>query len=1444
MSTRRTRPGPARRRSVVAALTGAFLLSIIPALPVAADTTAQALPFAQDWSDTSLITTDLVWDAVPGVVGYRGDGIASTGTDPQQVTVDSNVIDVQANETNPNTFTTGGVAEFHIADPVVALQGSGTADAPSVVFNLSTTGLSDIHVAYNLRDIDGSADNAFQQVALQYRVGSSGNFTNVPAGYVADATTGPSAATLVTPVSVTLPAAANDQAVIGIRVITTDATGSDEWVGVDDIAVTGTPIEGDSPPAVEATTPAQDATDVAVDAGIDIAFDEAVDVADPWFTIACTLSGAHSAVVSGIGASRSLNPDDDFTPGEICTVTILAGQVSDQDADDPPDVMLADYEFSFTTASPVVVPSLVINEIDYDQPGADGAEFLEIKNTAASAVSLGGVSIVYVNGASGGAVSYRTTALPNVSLAAGAWYVVCANAANTPNCDLDITPDTDLIQNGAPDALALMFDGLIVDAVSYEGSTPGFTEGSGTGLIDDGATATGSIGRCPDGADTNQNNADFALRPGSPGSTNNCDDVGPSVLATTPFGGSVGVASDASIGITFSEAVNAVGSWFAISCATTGAHGASVSGGPVTFTLDPTLDFASGELCTVTVFSAQVTDVDVLDPPDVMPPPNYTFSFTVADGPVCEQPFVPIYQIQGTGPAAAITGNVTTQGVVVGDFESTTGLSGFYLQDPVGDGNVATSDGIFVFTGSANVVSAGQVVRVSGFARERFNQTALNGTNDNSSPVTAIVDCGAGSVAPTDVTMPFAALDSPERYEGMLVRLPQNLVISEYFNYGRFGEIVLALPLAGETRPFTGTAIDEPGAPANARTLANSLRRITLDDGLGIQNPEFLRHPNGAAFELDNRFRGGDTVQNTIGVIGFDFSLYRIQPTAPAVYTAVNARPSEPGQVGGTLRVAAMNTLNYFLSTDDIQEPTNAPDDPADNICGGNANLECRGADGDQPTELTRQHDKLIEALAGLDADIIGLNELENTPGVDPLGDPVYGIVPGLNAAFGPGTYAAIQTGVIGTDAIRVGLVYRPGVVTPVGPFKLLTSAVDPRFVDTLNRPVLAQTFERVDDGSRFTVAVNHLKSKGSACAGDPDAGDGQGNCNGTRRAAAQALVDWLATDPTGSRDADFLVIGDLNSYAREDPITAIKAGPDDATGTADDYTNLVARDLGTHAYSYVFDGQSGYLDHALSSANLAGQVTGVAEWHINADEPTVLDYDTSFKGPVQEGLYEVDAYRTSDHDPIIVGLDLNAPPIVDAGGPYAVIEGQSVTVTATGSDPDGHPSTLTYAWDLDGDGSFETMGPSAVFSAATLEAPQTRTIQVRVEDADGLSATDTAIVDVIWAFGGFETPVVEGEVNFANAGATVPIKFSLGGDQGLSIFTPGYPASADYECGTTPPPDASQPAAMTNPLRYDAVRDEYVFEWKSSKAWANSCRVFVLGLADGTDRTIAFRFK
>jgi predicted extracellular nuclease len=271
--------------------------------------------------------------------------------------------------------------------------------------------------------------------------------------------------------------------------------------------------------------------------------------------------------------------------------------------------------------------------------------------------------------------------------------------------------------------------------------------------------------------------------------------------------------------------------------------------------------------------------------------------------------------------------------------------------------------------------------------------------------------------------------------------------------------------------------------------------------------------------------------------------------------------------------------------------------------------------------------------MLAIDADIFGLMEMENHPSDAALEN----LVDGLNDALGANTYAYVSTGAIGTDAIKVALIYKTQTVLPSGDYAILDSTVDPIFVDTKNRPSLAQTFEEKATGEKLTVVVNHLKSKGSDCddLGDPDLGDGQGNCNQIRTTAAQALVNWLAADPTASDDPDVLIIGDMNAYAMEDPIAVFKDN---------NYTNLIGMFTGPNAYSYVFYGQAGYLDHALANETLTEQVTGVTEWHINCDEPRVLDYNTEYKSDTQLiDLYADSAFRASDHDPVIIGLNLTS---------------------------------------------------------------------------------------------------------------------------------------------------------------------------------------------------------
>lgn len=563
----------------------------------------------------------------------------------------------------------------------------------------------------------------------------------------------------------------------------------------------------------------------------------------------------------------------------------------------------------------------------------------------------------------------------------------------------------------------------------------------------------------------------------------------------------------------------------------------------------------------------------------------------------CGDPFTPIYAVQGNGLISPLAdAEVAVEGIVVGDFQNNTAaddgnLNGFHIQDPIGDADASTSDGIFIYAPGAADVIVGDAVRVRGMVSEYNGMTEIT--------VSKLWMCSAGNnVAPTPLSLPVTSLDDFEPYEGMLVTFSQMLYISEYFDFDRYGEIVLT-----PERQYQPTAVYEPGSPeAAALAQANLLSRITLDDGRTTQNPDPAIHPNGSVFNLTNLFRGGDTLQNVTGVLDYSFGLYRVQPTQGALYTVVNPRTAHPDPVGSNLKVASFNVLNYFTT------------------------LDGRGAN--DALEFTRQRDKIFAALAAMDADVVGLIEIENN------GTAVQNLVEGLNNVMGAGTYAYVDTGVIGVDEITVAMIYKPATVSLMGSFAVLD---DPSFTDPLgygeqkSRPALAQTFMDKATGGVFTAAVNHFKSKGSSCgAGDDD--PVQGNCNLTRTLGAQALTAWLATDPTGSGDGDFMIIGDLNSYDKEDPIDILLAGG---------YTDLLALYQGEYAYSYVFDGQLGYLDQALVNADLLDEVTGATAWHINADEPDLIDYDMTYKQDAQDALYASDPYRASDHDPVIVGMEV-----------------------------------------------------------------------------------------------------------------------------------------------------------------------------------------------------------
>ncbi len=797
------------------------------------------------------------------------------------------------------------------------------------------------------------------------------------------------------------------------------------------------------------------------------------------------------------------------------------------------------------------------------------------------------------------------------------------------------------------------------------------------------------------------------------------DTAAPGVVSSVPLDDAIDVAANAVLTIKFSEAVTLEPSLVVLDCGPSGAKTFAVSGGPTDFSIDPTADFAPGDVCTLTIPTASVSDQDTNDPPDTMAE-VFSISFTVVDP--CTAAVTPIPAIQGSGLAAAITGAVTTEGVVVGDYEGQSpALRGFFIQDPNGDGSPATSDGIFVFEGSnANSVSVGDLVRVTGTAGENQGQTQVS--------VGTIVKCGTSTVNPTAVTLPVASPDFLEQYEGMLVGFPQTLYVTEHFQLGRFGQVVLSA--GGRLKQPTNVVV--PGVPALALQAQNDLNSIILDDASQVQNPDpiiFAR--GGQPLSASNTLRGGDTATGIVGVLNYTWAGNAASPNAYRVRTvnalggsvnfvAANQRPATAPAVGGRIRVAGMNLLNFFNTFDgDSSNPPFA----CNNGVGG-ALTDCRGAG--TAGEFARQWPKTVAAIVGTGADIIGVIEVEND-GYGP-DSALQFLVNQLNAATAPGAYALIdvdaatgQLNALGTDAIKVGLIYKPAMVAPVGQTAALNSADFVNGGDNAprSRPALAQAFQENSSGSRFIVSVNHFKSKGSACDA-PDAGDGQGNCNAVRVNAAAALVSWFATDPTGTGDPDVLIVGDLNSYAKEEPISTLISGG---------YTNLIESFLGPDAYSYVFDGQWGYLDHALGSATLLSQVSGVGEWHINADEPSVLDYNTDFKtANLQTTLYAADQFRISDHDPVLVGLNpANVPPTVGPiTGPTApVAVNTTVQFQASFTDP-GIVDTHTAVWNW-GDGTptspgivSENKGSGTVSGSHSYATPGVYTVVLTVNDNNG----------------------------------------------------------------------------------------------------------------------------
>ena len=899
-------------------------------------------------------------------------------------------------------------------------------------------------------------------------------------------------------------------------------------------------------------------------------------------------------------------------------------------------LLLSGFTLASLSLSSMTHAELLINETDADQTSTDVAEFVELTDEGVGFTPLDGYSLVFYNGSSD--TSYQTIGLDGYTTNADGFFVICGDNTQVSNCDLDVSPDSNLIQNGQ-DAIALyavdsgeIINGTpvttdnLVDAVVYDtndADDPGLLVLLNNGqpqLNEDmnGAGTTQSLQRCSGGA---RDTEGFVAATPTPGEANACD------IVVEPVLGSCGDPSTAISAIQGSIA-------------------------------DVSAD-ASPLLGEVHIVEAIVTT-----------------------------------DKQG--------GNLAN-----GDYSYQ--YSGFWLQteDGADDGDAATSEGLFVYDYS-DAVAMGDRVRLMGTVTEFNNVTQLSSISD-------FVVCSSGNTLPaaTSITLPVSDLSDWEAIEGMLITTTQELVVSDLFGtgygLGNYGQFVVSSQLH-----FQGTEIALPGsAEALAADENRILDTLLVDDGVASSYPEFIPFPDDTGFAASNPIRiGYTTLPGMTGVIHAYQDNFMVVP-ADITIDPLHQRTLAPEvDSEANLVIVGMNVLNYFNGDGE-----------------GAGFPTSRGA----PTldAFDMQSAKIVAALTAMDADIIGLMEIEND-GYGAL-SAIQTLTDELNAQQLDGKeYAFIDPGVsvIGTDEIAVGLLYRPEVLTPEGAATILSSANsplddnnEPLFDDEKNRPALIQSFSF--NGQSFTVAVNHLKSKGSSCGEVNEGEDGQGNCNVSRTRAAQALVEFLGDEQT-------LILGDLNAYSQEDPMQVFyDAG----------FTNLKYTDASTEEqpYSYSFSGMLGSLDHALATGPLASQVLSVDAWHINSVEDSLVDYLTEDNGQSYSSVDNYanpDAYRSSDHDPIVVGLSMAAPnsaPVQTADIPDVMVDYrfQTLAVDLSGYFEDADGDSLTFSatglpagLEIGSDGELIGMATHAVVK----QLPATVTLTV----TDGTDSVQTSfsIVD------------------------------------------------------------------------------------------------------------------
>lgn len=580
---------------------------------------------------------------------------------------------------------------------------------------------------------------------------------------------------------------------------------------------------------------------------------------------------------------------------------------------------------------------------------------------------------------------------------------------------------------------------------------------------------------------------------------------------------------------------------------------------------------------------------------------NSTPSSDTQPLPIAERCGAPATAIAALGQEAP--GHYIVEGVVSARFEQPSQLGGFFIQSPIDVVNPDTTAAMFVhYSSPTTQIREGDRVRIEGEKTEYAGGVALHNVN-------SFTRCSQNeTVRSQTLELPFEYVAQLDALLHQRVRLTQPMTVVGHYQLARYGTLDLATE-----RLWVPTQISLPGPGARDLSSDNLRRRIVLDDGSDQENPDQIPYP-APGLHIDNPIRSGDTVHNVEGVLVKVGDAYHIHPVRQPRFEATNPRTLQVElPQTGDIRIAAFNVLNYFNG---------------DAASGGFPTP--RGAKTE--AEFVRQRDRIISALIAINADVYGLMEMANNGYTSESA--IADLTRGMQAAAPSGVlydYVRVDNEKVGGDVITQAIIYRADKLDEVGQ----AAFIDAPPFDMGSRPPLAQSFKIRTTGAEFTLVANHFKSKGS-CPRDmqnPNRNrhDGQGCWNQLRTESATALANWLRNFPTGRAHRNYIVLGDFNAYAMEDPLMELRRNG---------YRNVANR-LQPEGYSYVFRGEMGSLDHILVHTSVYDAVTGLDFWHINADEPVAFEYGLSHKTAEQkQAWYAPTPYRSSDHDPVIIEIN------------------------------------------------------------------------------------------------------------------------------------------------------------------------------------------------------------